>query len=54
VNLTRRQLEAIAYLLGRRYRIPEDQALGDAHEIGRALEAAETSAPPRWRFEHLR
>jgi hypothetical protein len=54
LNLTRRQLDAVAQLLSRRYRIPRHEALRDAHEIGVALEAAGTSAPPRWRFEHLR
>jgi hypothetical protein len=53
MDLSRRQLDAIARLLTRLYRISPDAALRDAHKIGRALELAGTVAPPRWRCEHL-
>jgi hypothetical protein len=54
VNLTRRQLEAVARLLSRRYGAPPAAALREAHRIGRALELAGASAPPRWRCQQLR
>ncbi len=53
MDLTRRQLDAIALVLSTRLGVPAQVALREAHEIGRALDQAGAPAAPRWRWEHL-
>jgi hypothetical protein len=53
VELTRRQLNAIADLIAVRAPMVAADASRIADEIGQALEQTGLQAPPRWRWENL-